>query len=1226
MKRLLLLIILLPACEGDAPEAERAPATLPEQAAADDLMSCMACHPRQFEEWLGSSHNYGEGLDGTFQALELTANYYAAHVPTLPGDDLPLVPTLGKPLFRQNLLCTGCHAPSTAGYGANGVVDFNASLRDGAGPNPVVGRQLRRPEDGEDLLRPVGRAIEVAAATRDGADGESERRLSFQGITCDTCHKVGAPYEDRDQLDVDDCLEGEPADVCAQRQFDACVDESIPVPFDPACFRRSRGQHPHDPPFFEDHIATAVLPVERDGPVRYGPFPEGDAAPATAHEVSSGSTEYARNFNVARHEDGRPFEGQEVDERSYIQSSQFCGTCHDVRLPPLPENGILKLTGADARELDGQLRNHWLEPIHDEPFLRLENLYTEWFISPLNLHPDTQGDPSAAPTEQWPDNPYRNADGSARRLVCQDCHMSMFPYAPPGTFPGAYTHCAEGDEACGLTIATAGARSNLEIKSRPRVTTHNMTGVDIALGRLLPQDPMLQSMTTSAPESIQTGDGVDATFDLPVGLDARRRGNLEAAASISLAGTPQVLIRDDPDNCMMEANPEYPDLAVGTCNLPVKAWATNVNGGHAVASGFSQERQIWVELTVQDMGAEKVNGMAPVVDCLFADIDDLYTAETTDSAGRPTRAPKSHGQASADDLMDRLTGMMGAQRDHFHPRICRGLSGHLIDKPHDETHETEADGRLDDEDILLHRIGNTLPTFEDGRKLVSWHIADLGFDSPHDEVPLEPDRCGDQYDPPGEIDSLRVVRPDQFHIPGLNPFQCELTEAHLNPVLTATELPLPVATVDAEGNVTGVVPTPASAFAGANLTSSVTTTTDERLELLYPFPEYPTLVAHHDDAGHFHFGERFGLVYLTNIFYQTCGCEGGNCEGPETLDLSFGHLRNSAGEPLHPGSVEMHAQVPWLATYPTLPSKDREIDHHPLDDPDHAYPPEQYTEILASLPDPEIDATGTPYREAFTFIPLNADHMPNNRSLKFYEPQRHYWDIRVPPGAVGPIRVSVKMWYRHFPPEFLRLMARFTEGAYRRACAEGIAEDYFPNGPLVVEGEEMSARFPNAADIDKVQRVLLDEAVFFVDIGAPKTDARGRPAPDGIPPNPTFADDVAPIIENHCTPCHSDVLRHGGLILSYDDFPKYDCPAGAAACNQDPRANLVDVGSAYDERGRPLVSPGDPAGSLLVDLLTKSTEALRADGVRSRSMPLKTDGISPKEVETIRRWIEQGAN
>ena len=48
-------------------------------------------------------------------------------------------------------------------------------------------------------------------------------------------------------------------------------------------------------------------------------------------------------------------------------------------------------------------------------------------------------------------------------------------------------------------------------------------------------------------------------------------------------------------------------------------------------------------------------------------------------------------------------------------------------------------------------------------------------------------------------------------------------------------------------------------------------------------------------------------------------------------------------------------------------------------------------------------------------------------------------------------------------------------------------------------------------------------------------------------------------------------------------------------------------------------------GALLLDILKKSDSELRADGIRSRRMPLKTDGISEKEIATIEKWIAQGA-
>src|SRR5688572_1684468 len=96
MKR--ILAIMLVACdEGLPPPPDEALDFLPPVSASD----CGACHPRQFREWTGSSHNYGGGLDPGYQSLEITANYVAA--------------ASGRgPFFRQAVLCIQCHAP-TAG-------------------------------------------------------------------------------------------------------------------------------------------------------------------------------------------------------------------------------------------------------------------------------------------------------------------------------------------------------------------------------------------------------------------------------------------------------------------------------------------------------------------------------------------------------------------------------------------------------------------------------------------------------------------------------------------------------------------------------------------------------------------------------------------------------------------------------------------------------------------------------------------------------------------------------------------------------------------------------------------------------------------------------------------------------------------------------------------------------------------------------------------------------
>src|SRR5689334_13062260 len=117
--------IVIGACKSTKgpPEDQQPSFTLNGAQPADDKGSCATCHPRQFREWAGSSHNYGQALDPGYQSLELTGNYLLHF-------------RLGKPLLRQNFLCITCHAPSVGGYekGKDGLyrLNPNAQFR----PNP----------------------------------------------------------------------------------------------------------------------------------------------------------------------------------------------------------------------------------------------------------------------------------------------------------------------------------------------------------------------------------------------------------------------------------------------------------------------------------------------------------------------------------------------------------------------------------------------------------------------------------------------------------------------------------------------------------------------------------------------------------------------------------------------------------------------------------------------------------------------------------------------------------------------------------------------------------------------------------------------------------------------------------------------------------------------------------------------------------------------------------
>lgn len=112
-------------------------------------------------------------------------------------------------------------------------------------------------------------------------------------------------------------------------------------------------------------------------------------------------------------------------------------------------------------------------------------------------------------------------------------------------------------------------------------------------------------------------------------------------------------------------------------------------------------------------------------------------------------------------------------------------------------------------------------------------------------------------------------------------------------------------------------------------------------------------------------------------------------------------------------------------------------------------------------------------------------------------------------------------------------------------------------------------------------RFLAPVLVLLAGVGSASAD----------PKNPTYADDVLPVLRQHCLGCHGNDKQKGGLNL-----------ATFAAAMQGGSSGAV-------------VAPGDPDKSRLFTLASHKEEP---------KMPPKADRIPEAQLNTLRLWIEQG--
>ncbi|HZF48671.1 MAG TPA: hypothetical protein VE093_08485 [Polyangiaceae bacterium] len=282
--------------------------------------------------------------------------------------------------------------------------------------------------------------------------------------------------------------------------------------------------------------------------------------------------------------------------RAYLKTSEFCGSCHDVRL-----------FGTDS-----------LGASKGEHFKRLRNAYSEWV--------------------SWAKDEERAGRAPAS---CQDCHMSTYPgicEADPDATPGQ-----RGDEPAGggvnrgrvkrpgfaafedepEEVCPPGTRFSARAPGAfPRarvadnspeatgVTTHYFSGVDLPLSREF-EEKLID----------------EPTVDLAgVPLSARRRRDLLLKATFRF---------------------EIRGARAGGGRLEIPIEVENIGAGHRVPAGFSQEREFWVHMVVRD-GDGRIAYEVGKIDRNDEDLRDKVFARVNTNPSLLDRQGRPEGLFGAD--------------------------------------------------------------------------------------------------------------------------------------------------------------------------------------------------------------------------------------------------------------------------------------------------------------------------------------------------------------------------------------------------------------------------------------------------------------------------------------------------------------------------------------------------------------------------------------------------
>lgn len=260
-----------------------------------------------------------------------------------------------------------------------------------------------------------------------------------------------------------------------------------------------------------------------------------------------------------------------------------CTMCHSVREPDLsrvPEKGLLGDGIANASFVFYPIPQ-WVGPTTSAPLPEPNEYHDDGFWpekgasqyltsakfcgSCHNVHvpntPDTVTQKGFQRIEnlytEWFEGPWNTAQNPMGKPVsCTDCHMSLYGALdpktkkrfPPGSFPTA-------------PVAKGFTRER-------KHALHAFTAVSVALNG---DDKHFPNQFTEGNDE----------FGFPVGQAQRRQQMLGIACEMKVTSWP-------------------PQLTPTASHLPFEITVTNTGTGHRVPSGFSQEREVWLEVKVTD--------------------------------------------------------------------------------------------------------------------------------------------------------------------------------------------------------------------------------------------------------------------------------------------------------------------------------------------------------------------------------------------------------------------------------------------------------------------------------------------------------------------------------------------------------------------------------------------------------------------------------------------------